>query len=901
MSELKKTGSETNIATSVDVSNAVSGVAHLSGNETFTGTKTFNNTIYVGDGSSTNMMLTSGDIRKMTGGTVKTYSFPPSAGTLELQGHTHNELDAYYTKLLVVDDGTGGLITRENVEKGFKLGPISVTDPSNNSLHLEITIGIPIKVSQFSNDDSLYSTGSIWLQIRDVDNSVDIVSWQEAAIDHTKDNAGKNFFLSSGITINPYYSFPQYDWSEYLQTAPFTITKNNDNTFYFTESWGPISTYQNNLQSETWITNTSEQIETVNDVDGKLGAYAKNNHTHTNITWDTIQTTAYLDSISDNAGMDTPDVYGINLESSAGKPAISIGRQSSACNLSISIRSDDGISLIRKNLSDRRIYKYDGIHDVAYGTYGHDFALQFPAITANETIATLSDINSIDGFVPYANSSLKSVVLGSGVSTGTGSLALVSANALGNGSIAMGTSAVSAYGSYTIAMGAGATMTSGTMGTFAHGNSVSAIGRGCHAEGRATIAGGTVTTFAAHSEGWNTSAFANYSHAEGVHVGIPSADKFAYAWNGVSAASASGGYSSHGEGTFNINPSGGLDGFYIGDTPLSTTLATYQTTAGMSNYQPVSAMAGYVNTTSAQSISGIKKFNSIYVGSEPISVVTGNIDEAPGFAAVMDGPTSYYAQFVDESGGYVYVYYDDCGQFYYKPANQAEVILNLPKTNGTLATQQWVSGNYALASAIAPAYDSTKTYSVGDTVTTSGSLWKCTTAVTTAEAFDSTKWQNVSLLREMLCDIVYPVGSIYTSVNSTSPAALFGGTWERITGCFLLAATDNGESGASQAAGNTGGSATHTLTAAQLPKITGSFRLSDNNVLDTPSSSGVREGSGALSIASVTHPQRQSTHSAGLSAPTTAHVTKVNLSFGSGTAHNNMPPYLAVYVWKRTA
>lgn len=64
-------------------------------------------------------------------------------------------------------------------------------------------------------------------------------------------------------------------------------------------------------------------------------------------------------------------------------------------------------------------------------------------------------------------------------------------------------------------------------------------------------------------------------------------------------------------------------------------------------------------------------------------------------------------------------------------------------------------------------------------------------------------------------DEIYPVGSIYMSVNSTDPSTLFGGTWERITGSFLLAATDNGSSGASQAAGNTGGAATVTLTAAQ--------------------------------------------------------------------------------------
>ena len=114
MSELKQTGSETQIATNADVSNAVSGVAHLSGNETFTGTKTFNNTIYVGDGSSSNMMLTSGDIRKMTNGTVKTYSFPSTGGTLELQGHTHNQITSGDTKVIVSGSGSAKLITESN-------------------------------------------------------------------------------------------------------------------------------------------------------------------------------------------------------------------------------------------------------------------------------------------------------------------------------------------------------------------------------------------------------------------------------------------------------------------------------------------------------------------------------------------------------------------------------------------------------------------------------------------------------------------------------------------------------------------------------------------------------------------------------------------------------------------
>ena len=60
-------------------------------------------------------------------------------------------------------------------------------------------------------------------------------------------------------------------------------------------------------------------------------------------------------------------------------------------------------------------------------------------------------------------------------------------------------------------------------------------------------------------------------------------------------------------------------------------------------------------------------------------------------------------------------------------------------------------------------------------------------------------------------DDVYPVGSIYMSVNSISPATLFGGTWQKIEDKFLLA------SGPSYSNGATGGEAEHTLTIAEMP------------------------------------------------------------------------------------
>ena len=68
-----------------------------------------------------------------------------------------------------------------------------------------------------------------------------------------------------------------------------------------------------------------------------------------------------------------------------------------------------------------------------------------------------------------------------------------------------------------------------------------------------------------------------------------------------------------------------------------------------------------------------------------------------------------------------------------------------------------------------------------------------------------------------LLNLIYPVGSIYMSVNSTSPATLFGGTWEQIKDKFLLS------TGNSYANGSTGGSATHTIAVGNLPAHTHTY------------------------------------------------------------------------------
>lgn len=123
---------------------------------------------------------------------------------------------------------------------------------------------------------------------------------------------------------------------------------------------------------------------------------------------------------------------------------------------------------------------------------------------------------------------------------------------------------------------------------------------------------------------------------------------------------------------------------------------------------------------------------------------------------------------------------------------------------------------------------------------------------------------------EFSIDLVYPVGSIYMSVNSTSPATLFGGTWERIQDKFLLAA------GTNHAAGSTGGEENHTLTVNEMPSHVHQWR-------GYYGADGSGKSMRSRSIIS--------------SDP----LENATLAAGGGQSHNNMPPYLAVYVWKRTA
>lgn len=156
-----------------------------------------------------------------------------------------------------------------------------------------------------------------------------------------------------------------------------------------------------------------------------------------------------------------------------------------------------------------------------------------------------------------------------------------------------------------------------------------------------------------------------------------------------------------------------------------------------------------------------------------------------------------------------------------------------------------------------------------------------TEVVNSLEGNETNKAPSVALFNNKFANIVnlfYPIGSIYMSVNSTNPSTLFGGTWEQLKDRFLLGA------GSTYSNGDTGGSATHKLTVNEMPAHT-------HNGLYWQGTKGISLNSGGTSGY---HLQWES----GDNGEATDMVTNTR---GGSKAHNNMPPYLVVYMWKRTA
>lgn len=127
----------------------------------------------------------------------------------------------------------------------------------------------------------------------------------------------------------------------------------------------------------------------------------------------------------------------------------------------------------------------------------------------------------------------------------------------------------------------------------------------------------------------------------------------------------------------------------------------------------------------------------------------------------------------------------------------------------------------------------------------------------------------------------YPVGSIYISISSSfNPNTSFGGTWSKIAeGQCLIQAGDTYK------LASTGGESTHTLTVQEMPKHAHTITRVD----------GMKVSSWA------TNANKGDQWEFPVDGPTSGHNEYMAYFAGGGSAHNNMPPYLAVNIWKRTA
>lgn len=151
---------------------------------------------------------------------------------------------------------------------------------------------------------------------------------------------------------------------------------------------------------------------------------------------------------------------------------------------------------------------------------------------------------------------------------------------------------------------------------------------------------------------------------------------------------------------------------------------------------------------------------------------------------------------------------------------------------------------------------------------------------------------------------VYPVGAIYLSTVSTSPATLFGGTWSQIQNRFLVA------SGSSYGAGTTGGSDAHTHTSAPHKHGAGFESGGDGDLWATVTgASGYvyfrEDGTVPYSQATWNSSHRVS-GTYGSTSATVGGGADVRGSTSTTTppatgSSNHLPPYFAVYMWQRTA
>lgn len=234
-----------------------------------------------------------------------------------------------------------------------------------------------------------------------------------------------------------------------------------------------------------------------------------------------------------------------------------------------------------------------------------------------------------------------------------------------------------------------------------------------------------------------------------------------------------------------------------------------------------------------------------------------------------------------------------------------------PSTNyvvgDTRKSPSMTAGMFAICTVLGTSGTSEPTWSTttGTTVTDNGVTWVMAKAIS-SNGGDITG--NLTISGNSIALLAYPIGAVYISMVSTSPATLFGGTWAELPAGKVLIGQGMAESGTVYTAGNTGGNETYSLTVANLANHIHSAWT------DTQSASGKIYGGGNASPAqdgadgvfslNGTHNfyasgDRHDGHNVAFNY---SHGHNVGIgATGSGTPFSIMQPYLVAYMWQRTA
>lgn len=175
------------------------------------------------------------------------------------------------------------------------------------------------------------------------------------------------------------------------------------------------------------------------------------------------------------------------------------------------------------------------------------------------------------------------------------------------------------------------------------------------------------------------------------------------------------------------------------------------------------------------------------------------------------------------------------------------------------------------------------------------------TAPTQSVSDDSTKIATTAFVQDMKVEFgkaLFPVGSIYTNAtNATNPSTLLGfGTWTRFGEGRVLVSQDSSDpdfNGTEE----TGGSKTHALTEAEMPKHYHSLR-GPNGPFTSGQPAGSTVNGGVYGGGT---PDDGTSAYGTMSAGGDATSGSASTGTGNGDAHNNLQPYITVYMWKRTA